>query len=66
MAVTIARDAQIIWEQGLGLVVRERNLPATEHTPYPLASISKPLTVTGLMLLVEQGLIDLDCLIYRC
>jgi len=60
MAVAVARDGEIIWEEGFGLADRERDIPATEHTPYPLASISKPLTATGLMILVERGLVDLD------
>jgi len=60
MAVAVARDGEIIWEEGFGLADRENGISATEHTPYPLASISKPLTATGLMVLVERGLIDLD------
>ena len=60
IAIAVARDGKILWEQGFGLADRQRRLPATEHTPYPLASISKPLTATGLMVLAEQGLIDLE------
>jgi CubicO group peptidase (beta-lactamase class C family) len=60
MAVAVARGGEVIWEEGFGLADRERDIPATEHTPYPLASISKPLTATGLMILVERGLVDLD------
>jgi CubicO group peptidase (beta-lactamase class C family) len=60
MAVAVARDGEIIWEEGFGLADRGKNIPATEHTPYPLESISKPLTATGLMILVERGLVGLD------
>ena len=60
MAVAVARDGQIVWEEGFGLADREKNIPATEHAPYPLASISKPLAATGLMILVERGLVNLD------
>jgi CubicO group peptidase (beta-lactamase class C family) len=60
MAVAVARDGEIVWEQGFGLADRENNIPATEHTAYPLASVSKPLTATALMILAERGLIDLD------
>jgi len=35
-------------------------VPATEHTMYSLASISKPITATGLMVLKELGKLDLD------
>ena len=60
MAVAVARDGEIIWEEGFGLADRERDIPATEHTSYPLASISKPLTATGLMILVDRDLVNLD------
>ena len=60
LSVAVARDGKIIWEKGFGLADREKNIPATEHTMYRLASISKQLTATGLMILVEQGLIKLD------
>jgi hypothetical protein len=60
MAVAVARDGEIVWEAGFGLADRERGVPATAHTLYPLASISKPLTATALMILVERGLVDLD------
>jgi len=60
LAVAVAKDGRIIWEAGFGWADREKRIPATEHTMYSLASISKPITATGLMTLVEQGLIDLD------
>jgi CubicO group peptidase (beta-lactamase class C family) len=60
LAVAVARNGEIIWEEGFGYADREQNIPATEHTVYNLSSVSKPLTATGLMVLVERGLIDLD------
>jgi len=36
------------------------SVKASPHTMYSLASISKPITATGLMILVERGLIDLN------
>jgi CubicO group peptidase (beta-lactamase class C family) len=60
LAVAVARNGEIIWEEGFGYAGREQNIPATEHTVYNLSSVSKPLTATGLMVLVERGLIDLD------
>lgn len=60
LAAAVARDGKIVWEQGFGLADRKKNIPATEHTMYTLASISKQLTATGLMVLVERGLINLD------
>ncbi len=60
LVVAVARGGKILWEEGFGLADRERNIPATEHTVYGLSSVSKPLTATGLMVLVERGMIDLD------
>lgn len=60
VAVAVARDGRIIWEEGFGWADRENRAPATAHTIYSLASISKPITATGLMVLKERGLIDLD------
>jgi CubicO group peptidase (beta-lactamase class C family) len=59
-AIAIARDGEILWEEGFGWADREARIPATAHTMYSLASISKPVTATALMVLVERGLIDLD------
>ncbi|WP_420447199.1 serine hydrolase domain-containing protein [Candidatus Palauibacter sp.] len=60
MAVAVALGGEVVWEGGFGWADRERRIPATEHTMYSLASISKPITATGLMVLVERGLVDLD------
>ena len=60
IAVAVAHEGTIVWEQAFGWADREERKPATEHTMYSLASISKPITATGLMRLVERGKIDLD------
>jgi CubicO group peptidase (beta-lactamase class C family) len=60
IAVAVARDGKVLWEEGFGLADKERRIPASADTVYSLASISKPVTTTALMLLVERGKIDLD------
>src|SRR5438034_2341809 len=60
LAVAVARDGEILWEEGFGWADRENRVPATEHTMYSLASISKPITATGVMVLKERGKLDLD------
>lgn len=60
LAVAVAQDGNVIWEEGFGWADRENQVKATEHTMYSLASISKPITATGLMVLVERGEVDLD------
>ncbi len=56
----MVKDGVIIWEEGFGWADRENRIPADEHTMYSLASISKPITTTGLMILMERGELDLD------
>ena len=60
IAVAVARDGKIIWEEGFGWADREQRIAGDEHTQYSMASISKPFTATGLMMLVQAGKIDLD------
>lgn len=59
-AVAVAQDGKIVWEEAFGWADRERRIPATVHTIYSLASVSKPMTGTALMTLVQAGKIDLD------
>lgn len=60
IAVAVARDGHILWEEGFGWADREKRVAASEHTMYSMASISKPFTATGLMVLVGHKLVDLD------
>src|SRR5262249_35423352 len=55
MAVAVAAGGEVLWEEGFGWADREGRVPATEHTLYPLASISKPITATALMVLRARG-----------
>lgn len=60
IAVAVAVEGKIIWEEGFGWADRERRIPATPHTRYPIASVTKPFTATALMILAERGLVDLN------
>jgi CubicO group peptidase (beta-lactamase class C family) len=60
VAIAVAKDGKILWEEGFGWADRERRIPATANTMYSLASISKPVTATALMTLVRTGAVDLD------
>ncbi len=60
IAVAVAKDGKILWEEGFGWADREKRIAANEHTTYSLASISKPISATALMTLVSAGKIDLD------
>jgi CubicO group peptidase (beta-lactamase class C family) len=60
IAIAVVRDGRILWEEGFGWADKENRIPATENTMFSLASVSKPLTATALMILVERRAIDLD------
>lgn len=60
ISLAVAHEGRIVWEEGFGWADRECRVPATAHTPYSIASVSKPLTATALMTLVEQGRLELD------
>jgi CubicO group peptidase (beta-lactamase class C family) len=60
LSVAVVRRGEIIWEEGFGFADRENHIPATEHTMYYLASMSKTITATAIMVLSERKRIDLD------
>lgn len=52
-------DNGVVTTRGLGVTNVEDPLPVTEHTVFPIASISKTFAATMMMRLVEQGKVDL-------
>lgn len=60
VAVAVAQGGEIVWQQGFGWADKEARLEASEHVMYSLASITKPITTTALMILRERGLVDLE------
>src|SRR5579871_5423578 len=60
VSVSVAQNGETLWEESFGWADRARRIPATPHTLYSLASISKPITATAIMILKERGKLDLD------
>ncbi len=60
VSIAVAKDGKIIWEEAFGYANKEKKIAATPDTLYSMASISKPIAATGLMVLVKRGLVDLD------
>jgi CubicO group peptidase (beta-lactamase class C family) len=60
ICVAVARDGKIVWEEAFGWADRERMIKATPNTMYSLASVSKPLTASGLMVLADRKLVNID------
>lgn len=60
VSVAIVKDGEFVWATGYGIADLENNVPATAETMYRLASVSKAVSATGAMWLVEHGKLDLD------
>ena len=65
LSVAIALDGQPAWSGGFGLADPARGVPATSRTSYRLASVTKSITATAVMILAEKGVLDLDAPIQR-
>ncbi|HEX3144315.1 MAG TPA: serine hydrolase [Pyrinomonadaceae bacterium] len=59
-SAAIVKDQRVIWAKGFGYADIENKIPATEHTPYHLASLTKTFASTILMQLVQEGKVKLD------
>lgn len=59
-SVLVARDGEILLDQGYGLANREWNIPNAGDTKFRLASVTKQFTAVSVLLLSERGLIDVD------
>ncbi len=60
LAVAVVRDGQIVATQTYGLADLELNVPVTLDTVFPIASLDKQLTSSGIMLLAQDGKVHLD------
>lgn len=56
----IAKDGQIVWAGAAGYMDVENKIAAVPDMVHRIASISKAMTATGAMQLVEQGKLDLN------
>ncbi len=60
VSLVVIKDDKIIKSVGYGLANVELNVPATPDTVYKIGSVSKQFIATGIMLLVQDGKINLD------
>ncbi len=59
-AIAVVKDGRLIKALGYGMANVELNVPATKDTVFEIGSVSKQITAAGIMLLVEEGKINLD------
>jgi serine beta-lactamase-like protein LACTB, mitochondrial len=60
ISVAIGHQGEVIWAEGFGYAQVRDKKPVTTETLFRIGSVSKPLTAVGLMLLVQEGKLDLD------
>lgn len=59
-AIMVSRAGQVILKKGYGLADTERKLPVTPDTVFRLASLTKVFTGAAVLMLAEQGKLDLE------
>lgn len=59
-SVIVAKEGEIIYHKAFGIADKENRMPVTDTTSFQLASVSKVITATAVMMLVEKGLIKLE------
>ncbi|CAN5800045.1 hypothetical protein BH11BAC3_BH11BAC3_12200 [soil metagenome] len=59
-AVLVAENGHIIYKDAFGLANREWNISNTTDTKFMIGSISKPITATLMLILVQKKLVELD------
>lgn len=59
-SAAVVKDQKVLWAKGFGYADVENKVPATENTPYHLASLTKTFASTILMQLVQEGKLKLD------
>lgn len=65
LSVAVVSDGKLVFSNGYGLADVENAVPATAQTVYRIASLSKPVTATAAMELVQTGKLDLDAPIQK-
>jgi len=65
LAVAVAVEGRIVYSEGFGFADLEERVPVWPTTKFRIGSISKPLTATALMQLVEAGKVNLDAPVQR-
>jgi CubicO group peptidase (beta-lactamase class C family) len=59
-AVAVIKNGRIVRAEGYGLASVEFNIPANRETVFEIGSISKQMTAAAVLLLVEEGKINVD------
>jgi len=61
--VLIARDVEVLLSKGYGMADREQKIPNTPETRFRIASITKMFTAMGILILQDQGKLNVQDLV---
>src|SRR6476660_7707030 len=59
-SIAVLQDGKLIKAEGYGFANVELNVPARPETVYKIGSVSKQFIASGIMLLIEEGRVNLD------
>ena len=59
-SIIVKKDGEIIYQRSKGVADIKQNLMITKDTAFNLASLSKPITATATMMLVEKKVLSLN------
>lgn len=60
LAVVLADRKGVVWSAGFGILDETSDQKVTPETLFSLQSVSKAVTTTGILIAVQEGLLDLD------
>jgi D-alanyl-D-alanine carboxypeptidase len=60
VALAVIKDGRLVRSSGYGLANVELNVPVTPRTVFKIGSISKQFIASGVMILAQEGKIDID------
>lgn len=60
VAIRISRGNEVVYSNGFGMADLEHNVPITDETVFEAGSVSKQFTATAILMLVQDGKINLE------
>ena len=63
--VLIARNSKVAYFQAFGYQDREKQVPMTTNSIFRIASMTKPIVSVGVMMLVEEGKLDISAPVFQ-
>lgn len=64
LSLAVARRGEVVYEEAFGVADRERREGLTTDNLFRIASVTKPFTSAAIFMLIEQGRLQLDDVIF--